>query len=177
MICPKCNYDNKDSIKCEKCGEQLIYYNIESHRGFLSGIGATIGGIGFLIFLYFFMYKKTTTITKIVGIPFLICGIALLLYGIMMLHRKVFKKNSEEDLINGNLDKVENGEKKIEKFGNFIMDIYLIGFLLFWFGFLIVYDVLTIKSWNDGGKPMFFQSLIFWGVGIFMVIAKFKKKK
>ncbi len=202
MLCPKCNFDNKSTnIRCEHCGEQLITEDqmqdidlnpsfntqqnpiqdakIESFAEVFSGIGTTIGGAIFSGVSSMFVFKGANNITKIVGIPFLICGIAVLIYGISMIVKGINTKKNTNDYVNGNLDmdKVEKSEKNFEKVGNVVNYIYIFGFLLFWFGFLIVFDTIAIKSWSDGGSSMFFFSLVFWIVGIYVLISNIKKNK
>jgi len=75
------------------------------------------------------------------------------------------------------MDKVKKSEKNFKKVRNIVNYIYIFCFLLFWFGFLIVFDTVAIKSWSDGGNSMFFSSLIFWAVGIYILINNIKKSK
>lgn len=200
MLCPKCSYDNEDSnIRCEKCGEELIDKNqvenpnlnpsfninenpiqefkIDSFAEIFSGIGSAIMGAIFSIFSSMLVFEGADTTTKISGIPFLICGIAVLIHGILMIIKGINKKKNTDDYINGKLDmnKVEKSEKDFKKLGNIVNNIYIFGFLLFWFGFLIIFDIISIKSWSDGGSTMFFLSLIFWAAGIYILFTKFKK--
>ena len=70
--------------------------------------------------------------------------------------------------------KVEETHNRMEKINKFSDNLYLYGFLTFWFGFLIVFDYFAIKDWANGGSTMFFISLTFWAAGIFML---FKKRK
>ena len=200
--CPNCGNENiSTNIKCEKCGEQLITeeqmqdvdlnssFNIqqnpvqdakiESFIEVFSGIGTTIGGSIFCFVSSMFVFKGADSITKIVGIPFLICGMAVLIYGISMIIKGINTKKNTDDYVNGKLDmnKVEKSEKNFEKIGTIANNIYIFGFLLFWFGILIVFDTVAIKSWSDGGNQMFFFSIIFWIVGIYVLINNVKKNK
>ena len=202
MLCPNCNYDNKSTnIRCEKCGEQLIaesqiqdtnlnssfntiqYHvqdaKIKSFVEIFGGIVITIGGAIFCGVLSKFLFKGADIITKIVGIPFQICGIAILIYGISMIKKGINTKKNTNDHVNGKLDigKVEESEKGFEKISNFVNNIYIFGFLLFWFGFLIVLDTQVIKIWSKGGNQIFFISLIFWAAGIYILLTKFRKNK
>ena len=83
------------------------------------------------------------------------------------------------DYVNGklNMDKVKKSEKNFEKVENIVNYIYIFCFLLFLFGFLIVFDTVAIKSWSDGGNSMFFSTLIFWAAGIYILINNIKKSK
>jgi len=198
--CPNCGYDNlSTNIRCVNCGEKLIIeeqvqdidlnvllntqqdsvhnVKIESFVGIFNGIINTIKGIILSVVSSMFVFRGTNNITKIVGIPFLICGIVVLIYGISIIVRGIIKGKNANDYVNGNLDmeKVEKSENNFRKIGSFVNYIYIFGFLLFWFGFLIVFDTVAIKSWSDGGSLMFFFSLIFWVVGIHMLLKTIKK--
>ena len=48
--------------------------------------------------------------------------------------------------------------------------VYMVGFLLYLFGFLIVWDYLTLR---DGQINLFLLSLFFWILGIYLVIRWF----
>lgn len=200
--CPNCGNENlSTNIRCENCGKQLITEDqmqtmdlkpslniqqdpvqdakIESFAEVFSGIGTTIGGAIFSVVSSKIVFKGADNITKIVGIPFLICGIAVLIYGISIIIKGINTKKNTNNYVNGklNMDKVKKSEKNFEKVGNIVNYIYIFGFLLFWFGFLIVFDTVAIKSWSDGGNSMFFFSLIFWAVGIYILINNIKKSK
>ena len=185
--CPNCGSENlSTNIRCENCGAQLIMEeqasntqfdpsedtNINSFMEISSGIGATIGGAIFSGFSSMLVFRGADNITKIIGIPFFICGLAALFYGIILIIKGIYTKKNNNDYVNGKLnkDKVEKSEKNFEKIENFVNHIYVFGFLLFWFGFLIVFDSIAIKSWSDGGNLMFFFSLIFWLAGIYILI-------
>lgn len=200
MVCPKCSYDNKSSnIKCEKCGEQLINFedieniNFDSKknqkRGLVKeakfestvtafyGVSAIFGGTIFCGILSMCIYKGADTITKVACIPFLICGIAILIYGISMVIKGIKDKKKIDDYVNGKLDKdkAEKSEKNFKKLEVIINYIYLFGFLLFYFGFIIIFDVFAIKFWSNGGNQMFFFSIFFWILGIYILIVNIKK--
>ena len=49
--------------------------------------------------------------------------------------------------------------------------LYIVGFLLFWFGFLIVFDYIAI---TQGQMSMLAFSLVFWTVGIYVALKNFK---
>lgn len=201
--CPNCGNENlSTNIRCEKCGKQLITEDqmqtmdlkpslniqqnpvqdakIESFAEVFSGIWITIVGAIFSVGSSMFVFKGVDNITKIAGIPFLICGIAaVLIDGIPMIIKGINTKKNTNDYVNGklNMDKVKKSEKNFKKVRNIVNYIYIFCFLLFWFGFLIVFDTVAIKSWSDGGNSMFFSSLIFWAVGIYILINNIKKSK
>ncbi len=193
--CSNCGNENiSTNIRCEKCGKQLISdeeinnmnliqqdpiknSKIESGLTIFGGVrtifvGAVFSGISSLL-----VFKSSDSITRIVGIPFLICGVAVLIYGILLIIKGINTNKNTNDYVDGKLDmnKVEKSEKDLEKAGTIVNSIYIFGFLLFWFGFLIVFDISSIKTWEDGGNQMFFFSIIFWLVGIYILINKVKK--
>lgn len=130
--CPNCGNENlSTNIRCENCGKQLITEDqmqtmdlkpslniqqdpvqdakIESFAEVFSGIGTTIGGAIFSVVSSKIVFKGADNITKIVDIPFLICGIAVLIYGISMIIKGVNTKKNTNDYVNGklNMDKVK----------------------------------------------------------------------
>lgn len=200
--CPNCGNENlSTNIRCEKCGKQLItedqmqamdlkpslniQYNPiqnaknESFVEVFSGIVTTIGGAIFSSVSSMIIFKGADNITKIIGISFLICGIAVLIYGISIIIKGINTKKNTNDYVKEklNIDKVKKSEKNFEKVGNIVNNIYIFGFLLFWFSFLIVFDTAAIKLWSAGGNSIFFFSLIFWAVGIYILIINIKKSK
>lgn len=143
------------------------------------GIVTLIGSIPFCAFCGLGIIKGADIFTKIVMIPFFICSIAMffksfsiLIQGVNMLKTLNHIEN-EEDF---EIDKAQRKYKNIEKAKVFTNKLYLIGFFIFWFGFLIVFDYLAIKDWNNGGNRMFFFSLLFWVVGIYFIKNNIKRK-
>lgn len=194
MLCPKCNFNNKNSNNiCEHCGEKLssndinldlltakkVYDEKKINSAFkiFSGFYTVIGGLIFSALSLFFFFKGINIITKIMCIPFLICGITVLIYGISTLLAEKNNKKINDEFINGNLNlnKIDKNEKQFQKIGVIVSNIYIFGFLLFWFGFLIILDLIAIKSWNDEGSYMFAFSLIFWIFGIYVLKKLIKK--
>jgi hypothetical protein len=106
-----------------------------------------ISGLIFTSFCLWIFINAADTITRIAIIPFTIAGIGVLINGLSPL---LFKS-------------------KIKNLG---MKIYLFGFSLFWFGFLIVFDYLSI---TQGNIQLALFSIIFWVVGLFMIINQFKR--
>ena len=94
-----------------------------------------------LCIIYFF-----TKNGKVIMIPFIFCSVALLLKDLFIVINKV---------------------KYIKIFDN----IYIISFLVFWFGFLLYFDYLCIK---DKNYQLLLFSLIFWLIGI-SIVKKGKK--
>lgn len=203
--CPNCGNNNKSTnIRCEICGIQLttdgqkqdinsnLTFNrqqenvqdakFESFSEIAGGIGTTIMGVIFCGFLSTLIFHGADIVSKIAIIPFLICGLTILFRGILMIIRGIHKTKKTNDYVNGNLDmnkvtKISQDENLFVRLGAIFSNIYLFGFLLFWFGVLIVADIAAINSWSDGGCGMFFISLFFWFIGIFIVISNFKKSK
>lgn len=95
--------------------------------------------------------KAGDIVTRLVMIPFAVAGIGALMQGLLPL---VFP----------------NLIKYTKDIG---LKIYLIGFLLFWFGFLIVFDYMAVTT---GEIALLLLTIPFWLVGIFAAITGFKKK-
>ncbi|MBQ7491648.1 MAG: zinc ribbon domain-containing protein [Clostridia bacterium] len=55
--------------------------------------------------------------------------------------------------------------------------LYTLVFLIFWFGFLIVFDTLALKSWSNGGMIAFLFSLLFWAAGIIALIQELRRTR
>ena len=128
---------------------------------------------------FFVFIKGANTFTRVVIIPFLICGIAVLIKGLSLLFQGINMMKAVKNVEDGNFSnavEIKKTHKKIIKADNFTNNLYIFGFLIFWFGFLIVFEYLAIKDWSNGGSPMFFFSFIFWIAGIFILVKNFKKK-
>lgn len=179
--CPNCGKENSfTNIKCVNCGTQLIAdellqneeHNLSSDKQtdyqdfnirYEELVMKIIGGIIFLIFSVFIVFKGADFITKLFGMPFLICSCAILFSTILNLVQAINMKYK--------VAKVEYNVTNTRKYINYVS---FFGFILFWFGFLIAFDIIAIKSWSNGGNLMFFFSLIFWAVGIYIIIRKIK---
>lgn len=145
----------------------LIFKGVQT-----SFVGAIFSSITFWIFI-----DGADTFTKVAILPFLICGVAVLINGISVLIQGLNMKKTINNIESGSIydeSKIKETHNKMEKVNRFSSNLYLYGFLTFWFGFLIVFDYIAIKDWSKGGSSMFFISLIFWAAGIFML---FKKRK
>jgi len=152
----------------------------ESFAEIAKGIETTIVGTIFCVILSMLIFHSADNITRISIIPFLICGLSIFIRGILMIIKGIHLKKRTDDFVNGNLvdmDKVAKKEKVFSIMEVIANNIYVFGFLLFWFGFLIIFDTIAIQSWSNGGNRMFFGSLIFWAAGIFVLITKTKKIK
>lgn len=107
-----------------------------------------IGLIPTIIFLIYIFIKSQNMTTRIIMIPFLICGFA-------MLGKNIFL--------------IMNKEKYAKTFNN----LYIISFLLYWFGFLIYWCYLNVINRN---YFLLLLSIPFWAIGI-GIIYKFLLKK
>lgn len=115
----------------------------------------TLGVI--LLFLVKGFFAAADLITRLTLIPFLICVAALFISFLAGLFG--FKVQMMKEVMN---------------------KIYVYGFLLFWFGFLIVMDYFAVKSIinnDNNGYIMLFASVIFWAVGIWIAYETFFKNK
>lgn len=68
-------------------------------------------------------------------------------------------------------------EKPAQKAVRIAEGLYTIIFLLFWFGFLIVFEWIAIKDWANSGKLMALFSIPFWIAGVAMLIGKLKGRR
>ena len=114
--------------------------------------------------------------TKMIIVPFIICGLAVLLKGVISLIQ-CSRNLSSNNYDYNNQEKNEIINKNLNNFQVVTSRIYIIGFLIFWFGFLILMDYESIKKINDGGLQLILFSLIFWAAGIFVVYQAFRKIK
>lgn len=169
MLCPKCNYENKNTnINCIHCGYPLVDMNqIElndnkndnDYTSVAEGIMDITEGVLICGIFSVFILRGSDTETKMVCIPFLVCGIALLIQGIA--------KSASRLSSSTNTSKASHIAKNL----------YLIVFFAFCFGALTLYDIKAIMSWSSGGSEMFLFSLMFWFVIIFIIIIKKKNNK
>lgn len=100
-----------------------------------------------ILFIAFTNTKNITT--KIVLIPFIICFISVLFMSLASILNK--------DIIVKLMNKI-----------------YVIGFLIFWIGFLIFATYTIIKQENDYSMLLF--TIPFWLVAIFLIYKEFIKK-
>lgn len=136
------------------------------------GIAITIGGgIFFGICLKNFI-KFTDSTSKVILIPFLICGLAILMIGVVSLAKGLNLRNGmkDEDV---SAESVFDKYEKLDMADNFFSKLSVISVLLFWFGALIVFDYFAIKQ---GELGMLAFTLIFWIVGIFFAVINFKRR-
>lgn len=106
-----------------------------------------VSSVFITILLIYFMIK--TTSPKIIFVPFLICAISMIGKSISLLMEK-------------------------KKYVNVFDKSFTIGFLLFWFGFLIFADYIAIK---DKQWQLVVFSLVFWIAGIYFIKKRLFKQK
>ncbi len=202
MICPNCKSENKNTnIKCEKCGTILIdeseFESIPEEilidetdpvtdakvGGAVNIFRGTVYAIVSIIFINFIGYLFFSTesgdvVSKIVLLPFLICGIIIFISSITYLIGGIKNIRTLKETVGEEVDinKIREDEEKTYRSQNILSKMYVGVFMIFWFGFLIVFDVNAIKSWSNGGNQLFYFSLIFWIVGIFSFIQAFRKR-
>lgn len=158
---------------------QINDVKTEAFITLFSSIGTIVGGLIFSVFCFFVFIKGADTFTRVVIIPFLICGIAVLIKGLSLLFQGINMMKAVKNVEDGNFSnavEIEKTHKKLIKVNNFTNNLYIFGFLIFWFGFLIVFEYFAIKDWSNGGSSMFFFSFIFWIAGIFILVKNFRKK-
>jgi len=106
-----------------------------------------ISSVFITILLIYFMIK--TSSPKIIFVPFLICAISMIGKSISLIMEK-------------------------KKYVNIFDKSFTIGFLLFWFGFLIYANYIAIK---DKQWQLVAFSLVFWIVGIYFAKKRLVKPK
>lgn len=158
-----CEYNNKYFVEVFQISDNPIKtndseennevnnYNNTSVNAYRS-ISTIITGLIITGFCLWVFIQAADVFTRVSIIPFMICGIGVLLTGLLPL---IFGSK----------------KKKIENLG---MKIYLLGFSIFWFGFLVFFDYLSIKQ---GSTQLVLYSLIFWIVGIYTIVKQFKRLK
>jgi len=99
--------------------------------------------------LFYFLFKSQGLNSKIILLPFLLCGITMLGRCIALLCGK-------------------------QKLAAMFSKIYIIGFLLFWFGFLSVAVFLCIR---DKSYNTIWFTLPFWIAGIYIIKRKLLNKQ
>mgnify|MGYP004503281023 CR=1 FL=1 len=112
-----------------------------------------------------------TSMPRVVIIPFLICGLAVLIKGTVSLSQGLnIKKGMKDESISA--ESVFDKHEKLKITDKIFSKLYVVAFLIFWFGFLIAFDYFAIKQ---GQMSMLAVSLIFWIAGIYIAIKKLKE--
>ena len=104
--------------------------------------------IAVIVVLSYVLFKTEDTLTRIVVIPFLTFGLAYFLQGLFRVLRK-------------------------EKLAAVMGKVYVIAFAVYWFGFLIAWDYISIVNRNYISALF---SLIPWLGGGYIIYRKLKRK-
>lgn len=123
-----------------------------------------LGGCGWIFI------KSDNNTMRMVIIPFLICALSILIGAVILLLETINEVKTPQE--NKNNSEYKNKKMLYHNFSNFFSKLYIIGFLLFWFGFLIVGCYIIIR---EQSYSMLLFSIPFWIAGIFIVYKKFKK--
>ncbi len=170
---PNYNYDM--TVKQQEFEEKVtnITLKVSKISSICRPIFQIIGGLIFTFICFFIFILGTDIFSKFAISPFLICGIAITIKGIVILNHNIVNFNEIKNYNIQNKDQKAN--KDLSKFNLISSHLYGIGFLIFWFGFLIFFDYLAMKQINSGGIQLILFSLIFWLAGIYVAFKEFKK--
>lgn len=129
---------------------------------FIQRISQIIVGLIVSGFCGYVFINGADNITKISAIPFLICGLAVIISGIVSLFSginevKAFKENQ-------NNNKYINKRAVFNNLSNIFSKLYIIGFLVFWFGFLVFFTTEIVKQ--EGSYLYALFSIPFWVIGV-----------
>ena len=130
-----------------------------------------IGGVIFSGACVWSCIENADSIIRGFPIPFIIWGFAVLIKGIIHLVKGLnLRKGIKDDSVSAESvfdkqDKLDIADKKSSK-------LFIVGFLVWWFGFTIMLDFFAIK---EGKMLMLISSLAFWVAGIYMVFKNFKE--
>ncbi len=136
-----------------------------------------IMGGSFTIVCLSLVIRGDDLFTRLMLMPFLICGIAVLIKGVVGIMIGIVKSDS----FNLNHDQDPRHVKraqikhKLKKTRYLAGKVYHMAFYIYWFGFLIVFNYYCFKQINEDGLGLFLFSLIFWAMGIYMAYKKFKR--
>ena len=144
--------------------------NVEWTYEVFHGIITIIGSAIFFGMCGWFFTKSGDHMTRITLIPFLVCGLSVLIRGIIVLIRGLILRKGMKDE-NISAERVFDKYEKLNIAEKTFSKVYVIGFLVFWFGLLILCDYFAIKQ---GQLLMLAFSLIFWIAGIYIAIKNLK---
>lgn len=136
----------------------------------LQPIAQIIGGLIFSGICGWIFKDVADNIIRIVIIPFLICGLAILISGIVAFVSALNEVNIPATKQNS--DEYKNKQRKYYNLSNSFSKLCVVGFLLFWVGILVVWCYLTIK---EKAYTMTLFSIPFWIAGIAVAYKNFKK--
>ena len=133
----------------------------------------------FKVLFYSFIYgmffsiwvfvKGADLITRLAIIPFFICAVAVFISSILPIKERI----DQNKIDSGKVNEKKKRKKRKRNLSKIVSNIYAIGFLLFWFGFLIFFTIGITKQ--EGYTSILF-TLPFWGVGFFAIYFIFVKK-
>lgn len=129
----------------------------------------------FLAVLYNMFRNGANQMTRIVLIPFIICGIAIFIRGFITLFHGIQVRKMRNSQTDVNL--VEKMKHDIDTANKGSRKLFLIGFFIFWFGFLITMDYILIRDWSQISWQMLAFSGIFWVAGIYMLRKRWRETK
>ena len=179
MKCPYCGNEIPDRIEqCNVCGVKLTQEDrFRSMNGTTSAKTLDKFGGGYFLFcgliIIGFGIAWTVIVSKMLAIAFFpmygfaVIGLGIMTYGISYLLTGI-------DLFTG----TNRFDKTINTLTTVVSSVMLGGFAVFWFGVLILadYQILTHPEEN-GGYQTFLFTLIFWVVGILLIVNNIRKKK
>lgn len=121
--------------------------------------------VGFTIWVF---VKGADLITRLAIIPFFICAVAVFIYSILPIKERIDQNKIDSGKTNEQ-KKRKRGKKKLSKI---LYKMFAVGFLLFWFGFLILFCISIVKQ--EGFLPTLF-TLPLWLAGFFIIYKIFIK--
>lgn len=124
--------------------------------------------LAFVIFTIWVFVKGANLITKLAIVPFFICAVAVFIYSILPIKERIDQNRIDSGKVNEK-KKRKRGKKKLSKI---LYKMFAVGFLLFWFGFLILACVSIVKQ--EGFLPTLF-TLPLWLAGFFIIYKIFIK--
>ena len=128
--------------------ENLIdYFKDTVMRDKILYITQIITSLAVALFLCVILMKQDSVMGKAIILPFILCALSETLMGVSVLTDRL------------NLFEIF---KKVQN----------ISFIVFWFGFLIVF---CYKTWESSDKTMLLATIPFWGAGVYLVYKCFFK--
>jgi len=94
---------------------QINDVKTEAFITLFNSIGIIIGGLVFSGFCFFVFIKGADTFTRVVIIPFLICGIAVLIKGLSLLFQGINMMKAVKNVEDGNFSNAVEIEKTHKK--------------------------------------------------------------
>ncbi len=161
-------YEHDDNV--EKVSDAVK--KISPYADVIGSVYRLIGSVVVAVFIITFFQKVSENASRIALIIFLLFDLLFLIasliscikFAVWLKRKRMgFDPNENKKDINESLDKA----------GSISGKIYIVLFLLLWFGFLIVFDYFVIK---ENSMSLFLFSLIFWAAGIYIAKDKLKKK-